>query len=180
MKPRNIPLAARPPCPPPCSENPVPERKVSSTSSSNLVAKAANTSASHSSIAIGANNTSHMRKVSETSKCMLNNSGLLHTELRAQKRLEFEQSIREKERLAAQQRLVYEQEKQRQEQELIQRLRNKSTFKSQPIRHYRPVEVKPSEKPLTSPKSPHIGSHQHASLMKRVMRLGNSHEDLST
>lgn len=143
MKPKPIPPIPKPPTAPEASS----DRKA--TSSSNLAAKIvnANTSASATSAA----NSSHVRKASENSRIQL---GFLHTELRAQKRFEFEQSMKEKERLAAQQRLMYEQERQRQEQELIQRLRSTTTFKSQPIKHYKPVEVKPSEKPLTSPKAP--------------------------
>lgn len=118
----------------------------------------------------------HARKVSESSKIPLP-IGPLHTEMRAQKRMEFEQVMREKERLAAQQRLALEQERQRQEQETVQRLRSTSTFRSQPIKHYKPVEIKPSEKPLTSPKSPHLATltcHHHNYSMSKKASSSNA------
>lgn len=155
-----------------------------STSSSNLK------SLSNTSTTSATSTSMHTRKASETSKIPLSN-GLLHTELRAAKRFEFEQNMKEKERLAEQQRLHYEQEKQRQEREIVQRLRTASNFKSQPIRHYRPVEVKPSERPLTSPKSPnlatthqlshqssHLSHHNSSSALKaKHLRSGSASQD---
>jgi hypothetical protein len=92
------------------------------------------------------------RKKSETKPV----AGLLHTELRALKRNEFEQQLKEKERIAVLKRRDLELEKMRRQHEEIQKLRAQSHFKSNPIKHYRPVELKPSERPLTSPKSPHF------------------------
>lgn len=182
MKPRQIPLASKPPVPhhhhEQVSEKPTEKKTTQTTSSSNLMAtkSAHNTSSGSSSMMTSASNSSHVRKISENKTPL----GFLHTELRAQKRHEFDAIMKEKERLAAQQRLAYEQEKQRQEQELIQRLRSQTTFKSQPVRHYKPIEIKPSEKALTSPKSPHLGALVHNSSLsnKKNSRLGSSHDDL--
>ena len=46
-------------------------------------------------------------------------------------------------------------EKRRHEEELeLQRLRREAVPKAQPVKHYRPVDVKPSDKPLTLPSAP--------------------------
>ena len=89
-----------------------------------------------------------------------NTSGLMmHTELRAQKRSEYDQHQKEKERQALMLRRDMEEEKMRRQQEEIQKIRmQRHTFRSRPIKHYKPVEVKPSEKPLTEPISPQLGT----------------------
>lgn len=109
-------------------------------------------------------NTSNMRKRSETKPC-----GLLHTELRALKRNEFDQSLKEKERMAILLRRELEEEKMKKQQEEIQKIRAQRNFRSRPIKHYKPVEVKPSEKPLTEPRSPQLGvSFKNISGMKTI------------
>ncbi len=85
----------------------------------------------------------------------------LHTEARAAKRGEFDQAIKEKERLADQIKQELEAERLRRDQEEIQQLRIKSNFKAQPIKQYKPIEIKPSERPLTVPKSPNLSSKAH-------------------
>lgn len=176
MKPKHIPLAAKPPMPQPHHDSHHHHHQMNkkTISSSNLASnRPANTSTSSAQTSA---NTSHARKVSE-SKIPV---GFLHTELRAQRRNEFDAIMKEKERLAAQQRQLYEQKKQQQEQEHIQRIRSRSLFKSQPIRHYKPIEIKPSERPLTSPKSPHLGSllPNNLSVAKKNSMMNESHDDL--
>jgi hypothetical protein len=95
---------------------------------------------------------SHLRKKSATP------GGFLHTEVRALKRGEYDQAMKEKERLADQIKQDLEAERLRREQEETQRLRTKSNFKVQPIKQYKPIEIRPSEKPLTEPKSPNLSS----------------------
>ncbi|XP_051915564.1 targeting protein for Xklp2 isoform X2 [Hippocampus zosterae] len=80
----------------------------------------------------------------------------LATERRARNRDEFHQHLCEKEAVAA---LL--KEKLRQEEEEKQKmdlaiLRQQQVHKAQPIRHYRSVEVKKSEVPLTIPQSPNL------------------------
>ena len=87
-----------------------------------------------------------------------NYSGFLHTELRAQKRQEFEMTLKEKDRIVAKLKREMEAEKLRKQQDEIQKIRLQNTFRSRPIMHYKPVEIKPSEKPLTDPKSPQFGA----------------------
>ncbi len=81
-------------------------------------------------------------------------------ELRAQKRSEFDQHLKEKERQALLLRRDKEEEKMRRQQEEIQKIRMQShTFRSRPIKYNKPeVEVKPSEGPLTEPISPQLGT----------------------
>ena len=109
-------------------------------------------------------NMSNMRKRSETKPC-----GLLHTELRALKRNEFDQSLKEKERMAILLRRELEEEKTRKQQVEIQKIRAQRNFRSRPIKHYKAIEVKPSEKPLTEPRSPQLGvSFKNISGMKTI------------
>lgn len=102
--------------------------------------------------------------LSSNNTSMSNTNGLggcplMHTELRALKRSEYDQQQKEKERHALMLRREHEEEKQRRQMEEIQKIRmQRHTFRSQPIKHYAPVEVKPSEKPLTEPVSPRLGS----------------------
>jgi len=119
----------------------------------------------------GANTTCNLtRKKSECKPVLMSNnanttglgntSGLMmHTELRAQKRSEYDQHQKEKERQALLLRRDMEEEKMRRQQEEIQKIRmQRHTFRSRPIKYYKPVEVKPSEKPLTEPVSPQLGT----------------------
>lgn len=109
------------------------------------------------------------RKKSDNNKPV----GLLHTELRALKRNEYESQMKERERMANLKKQDLEQEKMKKQQEEIQKLRLKNTFKSNPIKHFKPVEVKPSERPLTEPKSPQFAIN-NSSESKHVQKLSSS------
>lgn len=78
----------------------------------------------------------------------------LATERRARERQDFEKRLAELET----QRAIIEEEERRQreeqEKEEINRLRHELVHKAQPIRTFKPVEVKTSDLPLTVPKSP--------------------------
>ncbi|XP_051736571.1 targeting protein for Xklp2 isoform X2 [Ctenopharyngodon idella] len=80
----------------------------------------------------------------------------LATERRAKERLEFEKELSEKEALRA--RMEEEQARAREEQEKeeIARLRQEQVRKAQPIRRYKPVELKKSDVSLTVPQSPNF------------------------
>lgn len=93
------------------------------------------------------------RKKSETKQT---SNGYLHTELRALKRQEYDQSMKEKEKLAQQMKHDLDLARLKKQQEEIQKIRMQRTFRSNPIKHYKPVDIKPSERPLTEPKSPHL------------------------
>jgi hypothetical protein len=95
-------------------------------------------------------------------------NSFLHTELRALKRQEYDQSMKEKEKMAIQVKQDLDSERLKKEQEEIQKIRMQRTFRTQPIKHYKPIEIKHSEKPLTDPKSPNLTvNHHHNS------KLGN-------
>jgi hypothetical protein len=87
--------------------------------------------------------------------------GPMHSELRALKRNEYDQQQKEKERQAMAMRRDLDAAKMKKQQEEIQKIRNqRHTFRSRPIKHYKPIEVKSSEKPLTEPKSPNLSTSQ--------------------
>ncbi|XP_053896844.1 targeting protein for Xklp2-A-like, partial [Malaclemys terrapin pileata] len=80
----------------------------------------------------------------------------LATEKRAKERQEFEKRLAmletEKEKLQEEER---QQEAEREKEELS-RLRQELVHKANPVRKYRSLEVKPSDQPLTVPKSPNF------------------------
>ncbi|XP_060750655.1 targeting protein for Xklp2 isoform X1 [Tachysurus vachellii] len=80
----------------------------------------------------------------------------LSTERRAKERLEFERALKEKELLRAQMEERQAREQEEREKEEIARLRQEQVHKAQPIRHYKPVELKQSEVSLTVPQSPNF------------------------
>uniref|UniRef100_A0A3Q3FJS0 TPX2 microtubule nucleation factor n=1 Tax=Labrus bergylta TaxID=56723 RepID=A0A3Q3FJS0_9LABR len=80
----------------------------------------------------------------------------LSTERRARERQEFERQASEKEALRA---LMEEEQRREEEQrkkEDVSRMRQEQVHKAQPIRHYKPVDLKKSEVPLTVPHSPNF------------------------
>ncbi|XP_026990397.2 targeting protein for Xklp2 isoform X3 [Tachysurus fulvidraco] len=80
----------------------------------------------------------------------------LSTERRAKERLEFERALKEKELLRAQMEERQAREQEEREKEEIARLRQEQVHKAQPIRHYKPVELKQSDVSLTVPQSPNF------------------------
>ncbi|XP_013813777.2 targeting protein for Xklp2 isoform X2 [Apteryx mantelli] len=80
----------------------------------------------------------------------------LATEKRAKERQEFEKRLAD---LEARRERLQEQARQREEErekEEVAKLRQELVHKANPIRKYRSVEVKPSDQPLTMPKSPNF------------------------
>ncbi|XP_057219438.1 targeting protein for Xklp2 isoform X2 [Triplophysa rosa] len=80
----------------------------------------------------------------------------LSTERRAKERLEFERDVCEKEALKARMEEERAREQEQQEKGEITRLRHEQVHKAQPVRSYKPVEVKKSEMSLTVPHSPNF------------------------
>ncbi|XP_066527799.1 targeting protein for Xklp2 isoform X2 [Hoplias malabaricus] len=80
----------------------------------------------------------------------------LSTERRAKERLEFERALKEKEALKVQMEEQLAREKEEHEKEEIARLRQEQVHKAQPVRRYKPVELKHSEATLTVPQSPNF------------------------
>ncbi|KAM5134802.1 targeting protein for Xklp2 isoform 2-T2 [Mantella aurantiaca] len=80
----------------------------------------------------------------------------LATEKRAKERQEFERRLAE---LETQKCLIEEEERRRQEEEdkeEINRIRHEMVHKAQPVRKFKPVDVKSSDLPLTVPKTPNF------------------------
>ncbi|XP_029362455.1 targeting protein for Xklp2 isoform X2 [Echeneis naucrates] len=80
----------------------------------------------------------------------------LSTERRARERQEFERMANEKEALRAHMEEEQRREKEQREKEEIAMLRQQQVHKAQPIRRYKPVEVKQSDVLLTIPQSPNF------------------------
>jgi len=80
----------------------------------------------------------------------------LHSDRRAEERAAYELERCAKEAGLEGQRREMEERKRRQEEEEVMKLRRAAVHKAQPIKHYKPMEVKPSTKPLTQPEPPHL------------------------
>ena len=100
-------------------------------------------------------NDSKTRKRTDTSK---QNGNFLHTEVRALRRNEYDQMMKDRERQGALIKQELEAKELKRQMDEIQRLRMARSFKSNPIKHYNKVEVKPSERPLTEPKTPPLSA----------------------
>ncbi|NWI89659.1 TPX2 protein, partial [Pitta sordida] len=78
----------------------------------------------------------------------------LATERRARERQEFEKRLAETEAMREQYQEQIRQRQEEREKEEVAKLRQEMVHKANPVRKYRSVEVKPSDQPLTLPKSP--------------------------
>ena len=78
----------------------------------------------------------------------------LSTERRAEDRQEWEAYKAEKEQETAALRHAAEEQKRREEEEEVARMRQQAVHKAQPVRKFKPVHVKPSDKPVTLPCTP--------------------------
>jgi len=77
-----------------------------------------------------------------------------HSEKRAEERAKYELEQKQKEAELEGAKRLLEERRKREEEEEIARIRREAVPKAQPIRHYKPVEVHPSDKPLTLPMAP--------------------------
>ncbi|NXR78219.1 TPX2B protein, partial [Pycnonotus jocosus] len=80
----------------------------------------------------------------------------LATERRAKERQEFEKRLADAEALREKYEEQIRQQQEEREKEEVAKLRQDMVHKANPIRKYRSVEVKPSDQPLTMPKSPNF------------------------
>ncbi|XP_074965095.1 targeting protein for Xklp2 isoform X1 [Phalacrocorax aristotelis] len=80
----------------------------------------------------------------------------LATEKRAKKRQEFEKRLANIEAVRERHQEQVRQQQEEREKEEVAKLRQELVHKANPIRKYRSVEVKPSDQPLTMPKSPNF------------------------
>ena len=94
----------------------------------------------------------------------------LSTEQRKQRWAELERIRMEREAEYAEIQMEMEKRRKEAEEEEIRRLRNAAVHQANPIRHYKPVEIKPSEKPLTVTESPRFSER----LRSRVQNKSGS------
>ncbi|NWS62320.1 TPX2B protein, partial [Chunga burmeisteri] len=80
----------------------------------------------------------------------------LETEKRAKKRKQFENRLAKTEAMRERHREQVRQQQEEREKEEVAKLRQELVHKANPIRKYRSLEVKPSDQPLTMPKSPNF------------------------
>ncbi|KFP19424.1 Targeting protein for Xklp2-B, partial [Egretta garzetta] len=80
----------------------------------------------------------------------------LATEKRAKERQEFEKRLADIEAIKEKHQEQVRQQQEEREKEEVAKLRQELVHKANPIRRYRSVEVKPSDQPLTTPKSPNF------------------------
>ncbi|NXX84337.1 TPX2B protein, partial [Urocolius indicus] len=80
----------------------------------------------------------------------------LATEKRAKERQEFEKRMAARDAMRERYQEQIRQEEEEREKEEVAKLRQEMVHKANPIRRYRSVEVKPSDQPLTMPKSPNF------------------------
>ncbi|NXG79953.1 TPX2B protein, partial [Baryphthengus martii] len=80
----------------------------------------------------------------------------LATEKRAKERQEFEKRLADREATKERYQEQVRQQEEEREKEEVAKLRQELVHKANPIRKYRSVEVKPSDQPLTMPKSPNF------------------------
>ncbi|KFW11325.1 Targeting protein for Xklp2-B, partial [Eurypyga helias] len=80
----------------------------------------------------------------------------LATEKRAKERQAFEKHLANREAIKERYREQMRQQQEEREKEEVTKLRQEMVHKANPIRKYRSVEVKPSDQPLTMPKSPNF------------------------
>ena len=80
----------------------------------------------------------------------------LHSDRRAVERHDFQLRKKQMEAENEAMKKHMDQVKEHERQEEIKVLRQQAIHKAQPIRHYKPVTIAPSDKPLTNPKSPNF------------------------
>ncbi|NXG01448.1 TPX2 protein, partial [Sakesphorus luctuosus] len=80
----------------------------------------------------------------------------LATERRAKERQEYEKRLADAEAIRERHQEQIRQQQEEREKEEVAKLRQEMVHKANPIRKYRSVEVKPSDQPLTMPKSPNF------------------------
>ncbi len=70
--------------------------------------------------------------------------------------MEWQRHLQEQEQEAEAVQKERERQRKEEEEQEVRRLRVEAVHKAKPIRNYKPVEVKKSDKPLTQPETPHF------------------------
>lgn len=86
----------------------------------------------------------------------------LHTEQRAAKRQQFDQVLKNKEKMQEQAKKDREMQKAIDNENERQKLRSQMTFKAWPYKPRQPMEIRSSDKPLTDPRSPQLLHHRQS------------------
>ncbi|KAG0233808.1 hypothetical protein BGW42_007179 [Actinomortierella wolfii] len=81
----------------------------------------------------------------------------MHTDRRIEARRAFEQEMRQKQKLVQEMLAEKAREDEYREQQELRKLRQQTIIHANPIRHYPPITIQRSDKPLTVPRSPLIG-----------------------
>ncbi|KAJ3041533.1 Protein tpx2 [Rhizophlyctis rosea] len=89
---------------------------------------------------------------------------VLFTEMRSEERRAFEEMLRQKEEMEQRERERMKREQEEREREEVRRLRQQQVHHAQPVKHYAPVAVKPSNRKLTEPESPMIGEKRRRAM----------------
>lgn len=82
----------------------------------------------------------------------------LHSDRRAEDREKYEKERLKREIDLDQARREGEQRRKHEENEQVSRMRKQAVHKAQPIKEYKGIQIRPSEKPLTNPVSPRISA----------------------
>ena len=75
----------------------------------------------------------------------------LHSDRRAREREQFDLQQKQREAELESSKKQLEDKRRQDEEREMQRLRREAVHKAQPVKHYRPVDVQPSDKPITQP-----------------------------
>ncbi|KAJ1660243.1 Protein tpx2 [Dispira simplex] len=99
----------------------------------------------------------------------------LHTTQRSEERKTFEEYLKAKERQQEEEKRRREEEKKLQEQEFVKQLRQQMIHHPRPIPHFPvPSPLKPSDRPLTQPLSPVIGTKRK---LMEISTLAANHDE---
>ena len=79
---------------------------------------------------------------------------VLHTEMRSKQRAKFDMELEQKELQREQENSERQAMAEAEEAKKVAAMRRSMVHKALPVRHYAPVMVKPSSRPLTAPHSP--------------------------
>lgn len=82
--------------------------------------------------------------------------------MRAKERARFEDWKHEQERHMEEEKQRFQKEKELAELEAIKQLRKEAVPKANPIRHFKPMEIQKSDKPLTEPQTPNFECKKRA------------------
>lgn len=89
---------------------------------------------------------------------------VLNSDVRARERAKFEEWKHEQELKMEEEKQRFQREKEQEEQERVKQLRKDAVPKAHGIRHYKPVDIQKSSKPLTTPHTPNFELQKRATM----------------